>query len=55
MNNNIFNIYDENNMPSNSDNCNILYDMQTFDNLLDTMIQKKENNIISYSDEIEIK
>lgn len=55
MINNIFNIYDENNMPSNSDNCNIQYDMQTFDNLLDTMIQKKENRFEYHSSKIEIK
>lgn len=55
MINNTFNIYDSNDMLSNSDNCNIHYDMQTFDNLLDTMIQKKENYFEYHNSEIEIK
>ena len=55
MINTIFNIYDENNMPSYSDNYNIQYDTQTFDNLLDTMIQKKEKHFEYNSNEIEIK
>lgn len=55
MINNTFNIYDSNNMPSNSDNYNIHYDMQTFDNLLDTIIQKKESRFEYHNSEIEIK
>lgn len=55
MINNIFNIYDEKFEQTENKNCNIQYNMQNFDDLLDSMLIKKNSNVLYKNTEIEIK
>jgi len=55
MINNVFNIYDENGLYTNTEKSSFQYNMQTFDNLIDSMLEKKNSNILYRNTEIEIK
>lgn len=55
MINNILNIYDKKFVQQNTEDCNFQCNMQKFDDLLDTMLKKKNNNILYKNTEIEIK